>query len=82
MKNQLNEITPVEMHNEDSAEEGVGERRGVEEGDGDGGKVEEGHHALGRPHLHVVARGRARNNARSWEPIKKRLKIVLLSNDN
>ena len=53
------------MHNEDGAEEGVGERRGVEEGDGDGGKVEEGHHALGRPHLHVVATGRARDNARS-----------------
>ena len=53
------------MDDQNGAEDCVGERCGVEEGKSDGRKVQNRDHALGSPHLHVVAGRGAGDGARS-----------------
>ena len=60
-------LTPVEVQDEDRAEDGVSEWGGVQEGDADGGKVQHGDDLFAGPQLDVV---RAPHHAGGREPVK------------
>ena len=67
-------LTPVEVQDEDRAEDGVSEWGGVQEGDADGRKVQHGDDLFAGPQLDVVG---APHHAGGWEPVKK---IVIRKN--
>ena len=76
------EITPVEMQDQDSTEDGIGEGCGVKKGERNDRVVQDGDNLFGSPELDVIL---AADHARGGEPVDKvktHIKIAALAWEN